>query len=313
MYKILISHGLPKEDFADLKDCRIIIPDLYKEFSAEELMQLITDADAVIACGKLPGDIIRAGRKLKIIANYGAGYDGVDVKAAAECAVPVTNIPLAVMKPTAELAITLMMAVSRRVGEMNLRLRSENSEDLFGLAKYMGRSLHGQTLGIIGCGRIGSRVAHIAKALGMHVIGFSRRGCDPDIAEPVSFDTLLKTADIISLHCPLTDETRGMIDAAAFRKMKPGAMLINTARGAIIDHDALISALESGQLWGAGLDVYPDEPHIPERLLQFDNVVLTPHIGANTVQTRREMGAACAKSILDVFAGRRPENIVNGL
>lgn len=313
MHKILISHGLPKDDFADLKDCRIIMPDLYKEFSAEELLRLIPDADAVIACGKLPGEIIRAGRKLKIIANYGAGYDGVDVKAAAECAVPVTNIPLAVMKPTAELAITLMMAVSRRVGEMNLRLRSENSEDLFGLAKYMGRSLHGQTLGIIGCGRIGSRVAHIAKALGMHVIGYSRRGCDPDVAEPVFFDTLLETADIISLHCPLTDETRGMIDAAAFRKMKRGAMLINTARGAIIDHDALISALETGHIAGAGLDVYPNEPRIPERLLQFDNVVLTPHIGANTVQTRREMGAACARSILDVFAGKRPENIVNGL
>lgn len=313
MYKILISHGLPKEDFADLNGHSIIMPELYSEFSPEELMQLIPDADAVVACGKLPGDIIRAGKKLKVIANYGAGYDGVDIKTAAECAVPVTNIPLAVMKPTAELAITLMMAVSRRVGEMNLRLRSEKSEDLFGLAKYMGRSLHGQTLGIIGCGRIGSRVAHIAKALGMHVIGYSRRGCDAAVAEPVSFEQLLATADIISLHCPLTDETRGMINADAFQKMKEGAIIINTARGAIIDTEALIEAIESGRLRGAGLDVYPDEPHIPERLLAFDNVVLTPHIGANTVQTRREMGAACAKSILDVFAGKRPENIVNGL
>ena len=313
MSSILISHGLPKEDFAALNGHSIIMPELYSEFSPEELMRLIPDADAVIACGKLPGDIIRAGKKLKIIANYGAGYDGVDVKTAAECSVPVTNIPLAVMKPTAELAIALMMAVSRRVGEMNLRLRSENSCDLFGLAKYMGHSLHRQTLGIIGCGRIGAQVARIAKALGMHVIGYSRRGCDPEAAEPVSFEDLLETADIISLHCPLTDETRGMINASAFGKMKEGAMIINTARGAIIDTDALIEALESGRLWGAGLDVYPDEPHIPEKLLTFDNVVLTPHIGANTVETRREMGAACAKSILDVFAGRRPENIVNGL
>ena len=197
MSSILISHGLPKEDFAGLKGHSIIMPELYKEFSAEELTALIPDADAVVACGKLPGDIIRAGKKLKVIANYGAGYDGVDVKTAAECGIPVTNIPLAVMKPTAELAITLMMAVSRRVGEMNLRLRSEKSEDLFGLAKYMGRSLHGQTLGIIGCGRIGSRVAHIAKALGMRVIAYSRRGCDAAVAEAVSFENLLETADII--------------------------------------------------------------------------------------------------------------------
>lgn len=313
MANILITHGVPAEGFYALRDHNLIIPAPLTAFTADELREHIRTADAVVAGGKLGGETIRLGKQLKIIANYGAGYDGVDIKTAAECAVPVTNIPLAVMKPTAELAITLMMAVSRRVGEMNLRLRSEKSEDLFGLAKYMGRSLHGQTLGIIGCGRIGSRVAHIAKALGMHVIGYSRRGCDAAVAEPVSFEQLLATADIISLHCPLTDETRGMINADAFQKMKEGAIIINTARGAIIDTEALIEAIESGRLRGAGLDVYPDEPHIPERLLAFDNVVLTPHIGANTVQTRREMGAACAKSILDVFAGKRPENIVNGL
>ena len=313
MASIIITHGLPKEDFSALNGHSVIMPELYSEFSPEELMDLIPGADAVVACGRLPGDIIRAGRKLKVIANYGAGYDGVDIKAAAECAVPVTNIPFAVMKPTAELAVSLMMAVSRRVGEMNLRLRHEHSEELFGLTKYMGRSLYGQTLGLIGCGRIGTRVAHIAKALGLRVIGYSRSGCDPETAEPVSLEHLLETADIISLHCPLTNETRGMIDAAAFGRMKKGAMLINTARGAIIDTDALINTLETGRLWGAGLDVYPDEPHIPEKLLSFDNVVLTPHIGANTVETRREMGAACAKSILDALAGKRPENIVNGL
>jgi len=313
MYTILITHGLPREDFADLKDNRIIMPGLYEEFSAGELMRLIPDADAVVACGKLPGEIIRAGRKLKIIANYGAGYDSVDIRTAAECGIPVTNIPDAVTAGTAELAVALMMAVSRRVGEMNLRLRGEEPEELFGLAKYMGRSLCGQTLGVIGCGRIGTRVLNIAKALGMLAIAYSRSGCKADTAEPVSLDHLLETADIISIHCPLNAETRGMIDAAAFAKMKQGAIIINTARGAIIDHDALIEAIESGKIAGAGLDVYPNEPHIPEKLLKLENVVLTPHIGANTVQTRREMGRACSERILAALAGRRPDNIVNGL
>lgn len=313
MFTILISHGLPKEDFAALEGNNIIMPELYKEFSPAELLELIPEADAVVAGGKLPGEIIRAGRKLKIIANYGAGYDGVDIKTAAECNVPVTNIPDAVTAGTAELAVALMLAVSRRVGEMNLRLRGNAPEELFGMAKYMGRSLCGQTLGVIGCGRIGKKVASTAKALGMHVIGYSRSGCDPDAAEPVSLEYLLENADIISLHCPLTGETRGLIGKNAFDRMKQGAIIINTARGAIIDHDALVYAIESGRLSGAGLDVYPDEPHIPEKLLKLQNVVLTPHIGANTVETRRAMGAACSRRILDALEGKRPENIVNGL
>jgi len=313
MSTILISHGLPKEDFACLKDHNIIIPELYSAFSPEELLKLIPGADAVIACGKLPGEIIRAGKKLKIIANYGAGYDGVDIKTAAECNVPVTNIPDEVTHPTAELAVALMLAVARRVGEMNLRLRKEASEDLFGLGKYMGMTLAGRTLGVIGCGKIGSCVAQVAKALGMRVIAYNRRGCDPDIAEPVGFDALLQTADVVSLHCPLTDETRGMIDENAFARMKKGAIVINTARGAVIDTAALVNALKSGHIVGAGVDVYPDEPHIPRELLEMDNVVCTPHIGSNTVQTRRDMACACASRILDALAGKRPDNIVNGL
>lgn len=313
MATILISHGLPADDFAALKGHRLILPDLYSEFSQEELARLIPEADAVVACGKLPGDTIRKGKKLKIIANYGAGYDGVDIKAAAECAVYVTNIPDAVAASTAELAVSLMMAVSRRVGEMNLLIRGENSADLFRLGKYMGRNLFSQTLGIIGCGKIGSKVAQVAKALGMRVIAYSRRGCDPSIAEPVDFDTLIETADIISLHCPLTDETKGLIGKNAFARMKKGAMIINTARGAVIDFGALMEAVESGHISGAGIDVYPDEPNIPEGLLNYPNIVCMPHIGANTVQTRLAMGEACSKNILDVLAGRHPQNIVNGL
>ena len=313
MATILITHGIPTAGLEALAGHEIIIPEPLAAFTMEELERLIPQADAVIAGAKLPGGIIRAGKKLKIIANYGAGYDSVDVAAAAACGIPVTNIPDTVTDATAELAIGLMLAVSRRIGEMNLRLRREDSASLFGMGRHMGSTLRGRTLGIIGCGRIGSRVAELARALGMRVIAYSRRGVDASVAEYADLPTLLSTADVISLHCPSTPETRNLLDAAAFTHMKDGAMLINTARGAVIDHEALLEALRSGKLTGAGLDVFPGEPAIPAPLLALDNVVCTPHVGTNTAQTRADMAAACARQILDVLAGKRPGNIVNGV
>ena len=311
MATILITHGIPTAGSEALQSHDIIMPAPLAAYSMEELMQLIPQADAVIAGGKLPAEVIRAGRKLRIIANYGAGYDSVDVAAAAECGVPVTNIPDTVTNATAELAIGLMLAVSRRIGEMNLRLRREGSAGLFGMGRNMGATLEGRTLGVIGYGRIGARVGQIASALGMRVIAHSRRQVDG--VENADLPTLLSTADVITLHCPLTDATRHLLDASAFAQMKPGAIVINTARGGVVDHDALLAALRCGKLAGAGLDVYPDEPRIPEGLLALDNVVCTPHIGANTAQTRADMMSACARQILDALAGKRPENIVNGI
>lgn len=313
MATILITHGIPTSGLEALHGHTIIIPDPLAAYSMEELRTFIPQADAVIAGGKLPADVIRAGKKLKIIANYGAGYDGVDVAAAAECGVPVTNIPDTVTDATAELAVGLMLAVSRRIGEMNLRLRKEPTASLFGMGRYMGNTLAGRTLGIIGCGRIGRRVAAVVKALGMRVIAHSRHAVPDEVAENCDLATLLSTADVISLHCPATPETRHLLNAAAFAAMKPGVMVINTARGAVIDHDAMAEALASGRLAGVGLDVYPEEPGIPDALLAMDNVVCTPHVGANTAQTRADMAEACAAQILNALAGKRPANIVNGL
>lgn len=313
MATILITHGVPAEGFAMLKGHEIIIPAPLAAYTMDELAELIPSADAVVAGGKLPGDVIRRGKKLRIIANYGAGYDGVDVRAAAECGVPVTNIPDTVTRDTAELAIGLMLAVSRRIGEMTLRLRREPSPTLFGMGRHMGKSLRGQVLGVIGCGRIGRCTAKLAAAFGMRVLGYSRSGADATVCEPVDLPTLLRESDVVSLHCPLTVETRGLMNADALRQMKPGAMLINTARGAVVDTAALVDALRSGHLGGAGLDVYPDEPNVPAELLALDNVVCTPHTGTNTAQTRREMAEACSRQIIDALAGKRPENIVNGL
>ena len=313
MSTILITHGIPKEGFHLLQEHTVIMPPPLQAFSEAELLHHAPAADAIVAGGRVSGDVIRAARKLKIIANYGAGYDAVDVQAAKEAGVPVTNIPETVTQDTAELALGLMLSVSRRIGEMNLRMRKEAPQTLFGMGRYMGQSLRGKTLGIIGCGRIGSRTAQLAKAFGMQAMGYSRKGCDPSVARPVSMDTLLQEADVLSLHCPLTDETRGLINDAAFEKMKTGVILINTARGAVVDTPSLLRALESGKVWAAGLDVFPDEPHIPPALLSHERVVCTPHIGTNTALTRFEMAEGCSRQILDALAGKRPENIVNGL
>ena len=311
MATILITHGVPAAGIECLQGHDVIMPAPLQAYSIEELEQHIPQADAVIAAGKLPGHVIRAGKKLRIIANYGAGYDSVDIAAAAECGIPVTNIPHTVTNATAELAIGLMLAVSRRIGEMNLRLRKEDSTSLFGLGRYMGDTLQGRTLGIIGYGRIGARVGEIARVLGMRVMAHSRHQVDG--VDNADLPTLLAQADVISLHCPLTEQTRHLLDAAAFAQMKPGVVIINTARGGVMDHAALLDAIQSGHVAGAGLDVYPDEPHIPAELLAQDNVVCTPHIGSNTASTRQDMLEACAAQILDVLAGKRPANIVNGI
>lgn len=313
MATILITHGIPKEGFSLLAEHTLIMPPPLQAFSEEELLRHAPAADAIVAGGRVSGAVIRKAKKLKIIANYGAGYDAVDVQAAREAGVPVTNIPDTVTRDTAELALGLMLSITRRIGEMNLRMRKEAPETLFGMGRYMGQSLCGLTLGIVGCGRIGSRTAQLAKAFGMKVMGYSRKGCNPNVAQPVSFDELLQTSDVISLHCPLTEETRELMNRGAFEKMKTGVFLINTARGAVVDTAALLEALESGKVAGAGLDVFPNEPHVPAALLQHDRVVCTPHVGTNTALTRFEMAQACCMQILDVLSAKRPQNIVNGL
>ena len=313
MATILMSHGLPMAGLEMLEGHEILIPAPLTAFTREEMMTLLPRADAVIAAGALDGEMIRAGKKLKLIANYGAGYDRVDVKAAAECGVPVTNIPEQVADATAELTIGLMLAASRRIGEMNLRLRQEKPESLFGIGRNMGRSLRGRTLGILGMGRIGSRVAMMARALGMEVIAHNRHQVDPALARSVSLEELRTASDVLTIHCPLTAETRGLVDAAFLAGMKPGAILVNASRGGIVDYDALADALERGQLTAAGLDVYPEEPHIPQRLLALPQCVLTPHHGSNAADTREGMIRAICGQILDVLAGKRPVNIVNGL
>ena len=315
MATILVNYGVPPEGFRILKEAghQILMPPSLEEYPREELLRLLPACDALVAAKAVDAEMIRTATRLKLIANYGAGYDSVDIAAAAARGIPVTNIPETVTEATAELAFGLMLAVCRRIGELNTHLREEPPETIFGLGRNMGRSLRGMTLGIIGAGRIGSRMAEMARAFGMRVIGYSRRGADPSVMEPVSLEEVLTRSDVVSLHCPLTPETRGLMDRERIAMMKPGAVLINTARGPVVDEDALCEALESGRLSGAGLDVYADEPHISPRILALKQAVLMPHMGTNTLQTRDIMAEACSRQILDLLAGRRPEHIVNGV
>ncbi len=310
-FTVLITHAIPTDGLEALfEDCRVHYPEKYA-FDEEQLMRLLPECDAVLAGGALTGEMIKNAPKLKIISNYGAGYDKVDVDAADEAGVLVTNIPDSTTESTAELAFSLMLTVRRRIAELDRMVRTMPGEQVFGMGRHMGHNLAGSTLGIIGMGRIGGRMRQMAQTFGMKVIYHNRRKLEGMEDQWRTLENLLKEADIVSLHCPLTDETRNLIDRSAIAQMKKGAVLINTARGGVVDTQALLEALECGRIGGAGIDVYPDEPNVPDALKAMPNVVLTPHIGTNTFEARRGMAQAAAQRILAVRDGETPENIVN--
>ena len=311
-FTVVITHAIPKPGLERLfEECTVYYPEHAPVYSDEELMKILPECDAVLAGGALTREMIGCAKKLKIISNYGAGYDRVDVDAADEAGVIVTNIPDSTSYSTAELAFVLILTTYRRIAELDRMLRTQPSRNAFGMGKHMGHNLAGATLGIIGMGRIGRTLAGMAGAFGMKVIYHNRRKIEGMEEGWRSLNDLLSEADIVSLNCPLTEETRGLIGKEQFEKMKPGAVLVNTARGGVVDTGALIEALRNGKLGGAGIDVYPNEPEVPEELKAFENVVLTPHIGTNTHEARKGMAVAAAERILTVRDGQTPENIVN--
>jgi glyoxylate reductase len=242
-----------------------------------------------------------AGPQLRIVANYGVGVDNVDLEAAARHGVLIANTPDVLTRTTAELAVALMLALLRRVAEGDRMLR-RHDEWRFGLDFMLGESLDGKLLGIVGAGRIGRETARLAEAFGARTIYAGR-------ADPL--DELLVEADIVSLHCPLTAQTRHLIDAPALARMQPTAVLVNTARGPVVDEAALVAALRNGTIAGAALDVFEFEPVVTEELLSLENVVLTPHVGSATARTREAMGMLAVDALRAVLVeGRRPANLV---
>jgi glyoxylate reductase len=252
-----------------------------------------------------------AGDGLRVVANYAVGYDNVDVDAATRRGVLVANTPDVLTEATAELAVALMLALSRRLCEGDRFLRSGERWE-WAPTFMLGSTLRGQTLGIVGLGRIGSEVARLGRELGMRVVYTARGGQRPAPYEWLPLAELLERSDVVSLHCPLLPETHHLIGWEELRAMRPGASLVNTARGPIVDEEALVEALAGGEIAGAALDVFEREPEVHKGLLGLDNVVLTPHLGSATHETRTAMGMLCVSALKSVLLESRvPENVVN--
>ncbi len=315
--KVVILVHIPQSGFINgLQGWNIVFPG-GKKFDREELMHEIKDADAIVSIFglKLENSVIENAGRLKMIANYGAGYDNVDVDLCSRNGILVTNCPDPVTEPTAELAFALMLAVARRVVEMNMRLNSPEPLK-WGVMRNLSSTLIGKKLGIIGMGAIGKAIARRAVASGMSIVYHNRHRLDEETekrfnARWVPFDDLLDVSDFVSLNVPLTSETKGLIGKEKFKKMKETAYLINTARGAVVKEQELIEALKTGEIAGAGLDVFVNEPNIPKEFLEMKNVVVMPHLGSATLEAREDMSRVVALNIAAAFSGEIPPNIVN--
>ena len=314
--KILVTFPLPMEGLQELEEQFDVIRYKKGSMPKTDLLNSIRDCSGIIATAiKIDEEVMDAAPKLRIISVYGAGYDNIDIKAATERGILVTNIPDVVTDSTAELTMGLILDVMRRISETDRMLRRGDSSS-WGMLNNLGRVLYGKELGIVGMGRIGRAVAKRASAFGMRISYYNRKRLDPIIEMELGvaykrLDDLLKAADVVSIHTPLTKETKHLIGERELSIMKPSAYLINTARGTVIDEKALINKLAEGKLAGAGLDVYEKEPRISPGLLKMDNVVLTPHIGTNTMETCLHMTMESAQNIIDFFSDRHPFHAVN--
>jgi len=316
MKKILVSYHIPREGLRALDEKYELIYPQKEFFSTSEMLEIIPECDALITVfsRKLPDEIILKGADLQIISNYGVGFNNINIRLARKHGIAVSNTPEPVIEPTAEFTFALMLATMRRVAECDAALRTE-ANFKWGVMENLGYSLFGKTLGIVGMGNIGKAVARRAKAFGMPIVYHNRNRLKSDIeaqfsAKYLPFEELLRTADVISLHVPLNDTTFHLIGNQQLSTMKPQAFLINTARGAVLDEQALIAALQNQQIAGAGLDVFEKEPFIPQELLQMKQVVLAPHIGTGTIDTRIALSEMAAQNIIDFFSGK-PQRVVN--
>jgi glyoxylate reductase len=279
----------------------------------EELLRRVAGADAVVSLltERIDAELLdAAGPQLKVVANVAVGYDNIDVPACTERGIVATNTPGVLTEATADIAFGLILSATRRLGEGERLIRSGQAWK-WGMFFLLGSSLHGKTLGVVGMGGIGQATATRAKAFGMEIVYQSRSAIDPEIAAAlgarrVDLEELLAISDIVSLHCPYGPATRHLIGAEQLAAMKDSAYLINTARGPIVDEAALASALREGLIAGAGLDVFENEPSVHPGLLELENVVLAPHLGSATVETRTAMAMLAAENVLAVLGGQRP-------
>ena len=320
MAKIFVSRKFPGTHLERLQNSgnEVYICEHDRPLSAEEFLERAKGMDAVLSflTDKIDGEVIDAvGPQMKIFSNYAVGFDNIVVKDATDRNVLIANTPCdEVNEAVAEHAVTLMLSLARRIVEADESTK-RGSYRGWEPNIFLGHALRGKTLGIIGLGRIGTMAAKRVKGFDMRVL-YNKRSPDPEAErefgiEFADLDKLYGESDFISIHVPLTEETRGMVGRDAIAKMKHGVIIVNTARGPIVDEHALVDGLREGKVGGAGLDVFETEPNINPELIGMENVILTPHIASATFEARDKMGQLAVDAILKPLSGEIPENLVN--
>ncbi len=315
--KILITHQLLSEALEYLKKYTDYeIAAFHRQLSKQEIIEKIKNKQGLLPLLVDPIDreVMDAAPSLKIIANCAVGYNNIDVDYARQKGILVTNTPGVLTETTADLTWALILAVARRIPQADRFVREKKFKG-WEIDLFLGKEISGKQLGIIGMGRIGRAVALRAQAFKMKTFYFDPRRLPPSEesyykASFLKLNELLATSDIITIHTPLTPQTQHLISQEEINLMKKEAILINAARGPIVDEEALADSLQKKRIWGAGLDVYEREPIIQEKLLNLDNVVLLPHIGSATYETRLKMATIAARNLVQALQGKRPDNLV---
>ena len=318
MSRVVVTGRIPQVALDSLRGEHDVSEwDSTEQIPRAELLRRVAGAEAIVSLltERIDGEVLdAAGDQLRVVANVAVGYNNIDVVACRERGVTVTNTPDVLTEATADIAMGLILMVTRRLGEGERVIRRREPWQ-WGMSYMLGTGLQGKTLGIIGLGGIGAATARRARAFGMRVVYSSRNAGAPELVQELQaprreLDQLLAEADVVSLHCPYTDATHHLIGAEQLDRMKDSGYLINTARGPIIDEAALATALASGTIAGAGLDVFEREPAVHEGLVDLDNVVLLPHLGSATLETRAAMASLAADNALAVLRGQRPRTPV---
>jgi glyoxylate reductase len=318
MPKAFVTRRIPEPGLAILREvAEVKVWEEELPPPREVLLKEVADCDALVPLltDRVDDELLDRAPRLKVVANYAVGYDNIDVPACTARGVLVTNTPGVLTETTADLAFALILAAARRLVEADKFLRAGKWKT-WGPTLLLGQDVYGATLGLVGLGRIGAAVARRARGFNMKILYYSRHrqeALEKELGvEYVSFDELLRRSDFISIHVPLTAETRHLFNAEAFAKMKPTAVLVNTARGPIVDEAALYAALKTGRIAAAGLDVMDPEPPSPDNpLLTLNNVILLPHIGSASIATRTRMATMAAENAAAALRGELPPNLVN--
>ena len=316
---VLVTRPIMDEPLARLRErCDVTIHENDFGIPRDELLEVVKGRDAIVTMLTEKVDaafLAAAGSKLKIVANHAVGFDNVDLAACTEAGVLASNTPDVLTETTADTAFSLLLTAARRVGEGERFLRARTPW-IWGPLMMLGQDVHHKTMGVVGFGRIGQAVARRAKGFGMSVVYADAIQLPAEVeaetgARRVELDELLETADFISIHTNLTEETRHLFGEKEFARMKPTAVLVNTSRGPVIDEAALADALEAGEIFAAGLDVFEKEPEVHGKLLGLENAVVIPHLGSATVDTRNAMGHVVVDNVFAALDGERPPTVLN--